>query len=335
MSIRQTSSTASEDALSKKINLNVIQVSIRSKVVYDEILSKFSKLKQKQEDTYGTGLIKFTGNSWVSQSVFLGFCEGLNSGVLRFVGQDSLETFNEFRNTFINVAENKEKLTHLSISVIEGSFTLELFPDITTKESLTGLFEKTISSQKQKVPKIQMVKEDLYIGSKSTGNYMCISGTTKQGQLTQNFSFNVKLSPSFEKNTVLNLLVTNVNLTVQDVFAFLIVKKLSKTTLAELIYYVKDFLTRNHAVSSISEVGSTDPAYLSASGKTVSRSLTAVKNKLIKQDSSRAAQLILREWLLDLKKTEASKILEGDAFIQSLTLIFNSKEGSAKPPKSS
>lgn len=217
------------------------------------------------------------------------------------------------------------KFEGVRITSFKGSITLELPSNIVSREELLVEFKKTAEMQVQKNPKVTLLKNELVIGSNTAENFVSLSPNLVLNRLTS-INLTAKFSDrSDSKTRCLDLLLNNKD-NANKVWYHLIISVLSKLTPSVLFNLLGNFLSSTINVSNINMgAAKAGAASLSKDGQTVNRSLTAVKNKLLKESSSQETQKLLLDWLVELQGI-AANFKNGSTFLTDLKSVISSSQ---------
>nr|AWI68713.1 hypothetical protein [Pseudopediastrum boryanum]AWI68714.1 hypothetical protein [Pseudopediastrum boryanum] len=294
--------------LTEELALTSLAISIRDKKIYDEIAKKFKDLKASANG-YGVGAIVYQGFSWANDSVFLGWCDALQSGTFRFLGSDSKETLEDFRKNFINKKENLDKLEKLSVTGFEGVCELTI-SGVNLQSELDALFEETMEDQETKQPKVSLDKKGaLIIGSVSNKNYVKFSGISNKDKKLEKVILQAIIK--LDGAGLAYFLKFNPDSTPEDLLASLVNQKFSKIKMVGIVNIAQTQLAKFHKLSTIKEQFKKDAVETSKSGKTTHRALKTVENKLAKKNETEETQELLLKWLNALKAISVKGVFEG------------------------
>jgi hypothetical protein len=153
-----------------------------------------------------------------------------------------------------------------------------------------------ISQQEKKQPKLLHTKDGLQIGSKSTDNYIVLVPLSSSNGIVTKIQFVAKFS---KDSSFLKLCLANPGSKFEDILALFLIQFISKITLVGFLVDVKAALIENHKIGPIQEQKSTDA--LTKDGKTVQRSLSAVRNKLISSATEKETKELFLKWLVEIE----------------------------------
>lgn len=276
----------------KKIGTDLIKVYIKNLQAYEEIKKQFVP-SDSTVVSQGQGVFKYSGNSWEKGSIFCGYCASLEAGMVLFTGSSAAENFKNFEKTYLEKAKPEFLAAFSMTTTVSCIVSLN---DNYNEADFDSKFESLIAQQERKQPKIAKTKEGLQIGSKSTDNYSILVPIISSNGIVSKVQLVAKLT---KDKSFFELLASNAEASFEDVIALLLIQTLSKLTAVGLLIDVKTALIENHKVGQITDKKST--VVLSKDGKTVQRSLSAVRNKLIATATQKEAKELFFKWLGEIK----------------------------------
>jgi hypothetical protein len=282
--------------LTKNFQANSITIFCAVRETYDKIVAFFVP-KNAHETSYGTGIFKYIGSAWEEDGIFVGYCNAIQSGMVKFSGENANILFENFRSVYLNKEENKTNFDHFTLNAA-FSFALPLESPLSKLEIQT-LFEKLSKIQTTKIPKVSIDKKgDLYIGGKTSSNCISLSGNFSSKADDFSTTSYVRVEAKFEgPKDFLNLLLLNKEVEFIVVASSLLVKKLSKVKLIGLFEELRNVLISQHNFGNVIQMPEDTSKPTTKVGKTVYRSLVTIQNKLIAPNTSQETQQIVQKWV--------------------------------------
>lgn len=311
-------------SVTREIKLERASISIDSKQLYKEIFKKIVPSNATPAST-STGVFKHEGSSWEEGCIFMGWCDSLSKGVLIFTGDNASENLQNFRTLFLN-KENENSFLHLNF---DSSYVVGIpLEGPMSKLDIQNLFYKLSQVQKVKTPKVSIDKQgDFFIGGKTTGNFIRLSGNF--GKKSDDLSTTSSLRADFRfkaEGDFFILLLTNKEVGISAIALYALFRKISKIKFIGVLAELQNIIFSQHNFGQIVE-----PIYEAAKpqtkiGKTVSRALATIQNKLQLSETSKETQKIFQTWFSFLvKKLENDPTYE--QFLQECGKVFeNQKE---------
>ena len=276
----------------RAIGIDQIKIYVKNKAAFGNLEKKFVPTSNTRV-SIGQGVFKYDGFSWDKGNIFCGFCSSLGSGMIQFSGSDAAENYKGFETTYLKTVA-PELLSAFSLGTTV-SFVVSL-NDSWNEADVSAKFEKIIQQQERKQPKLAHTKDGLQIGSKSTDNFIVLVPMSSSDGIVTKIQFVAKIS---RDSSFFELSFANQDSKFEDILAFLLIQFLSKTTVSGFLLDVKTALIENHKIGPIQEKKAT--AVLSKDGKTVQRSLSAVRNKLISSATEKEAKQLFLKWLTEIE----------------------------------
>lgn len=322
------------DTLQKGLSLEILSISLKSVKNYKAVRDFFGS-QLNQEGTYGKGLLESKGFWNRERTLFVGENRKLESYVLCFFTEQSLEILEEFRRNFLNLNENKEMCDLFVISRLQTYFLHDVPPEFRQEHDYRAALRDTIGLQNKSLPKIIRENDSLYIGGK-TGSTILEIIAKPQTDFTVNRLVTKLTVKDRAGENAMKILSKSIEASFKTIVAFLAIQQISRTNLSDLLKYLRKDYSRDYAVGKVVNYAQEKSRATSSHGKYVLRALSGITNKFSKEDTYEEAQEIFLDWLYDLYfgNRMREKILKHDAFIiavQEIKLLENEGE----PPSSS
>jgi hypothetical protein len=289
-----------QSLVTRSLEVDKISVIVGSKQTYQEICNKIVPSTATPE-SLSVSVFKYVGKTWEGGSILAGFCDTLGKGIILFTGENAQKLFEDFRILFLS-EPNKDLYQNLTI---ESSLVVGLPLDSPhTKAEVTVLFEKLNQIQKTKNPKVSIDKNgNLYIGGKTTSNFICISGNfeKKADDLSTTRVLRVDLRFKGALDFFM-LLANNKEVEVSVLIVYEMLKRISKVKFVGVLSDMQKIFVSLNQFGKIAEPVDDDTKPKTKVGKTVSRSLAAVENKLKDFETSKETRQIIQRWLANLVK---------------------------------
>jgi hypothetical protein len=255
------------------------------------------------------------------RTVFLGVNKKLQTYLLAFSSDKSVELVELFRKNFLNLSENKELVELLSLASLDAYCIHPSPSSITNDEQLRLAFEETVQLQQKSVPKFT-----------KTANVLCIGGKTS--------AINVKLQPapaadlSVKKivsvlklkgskgDQFMALLRSSIDVNLKTLVAYTFINQLSRGNLSSILEHIRKDFIKDYDVGKVISYAQSKTRSSTTHGKYVQRALSGIRNKLLMQDVSSEIQSITVGWLTKLYQEDRSKIREGSSFFKSLLEVI-------------
>ncbi len=293
--------------------------------MYNKLSSEFVPSENATNGSIGKGMIKYTGKSWNNKELFVGWCDNIEGGVIQFTGLSVAENFEDFRKIFLNDSRNQSFFQDCGVTA-QLSFSVRLGQNLSNSQTL-HLYEDCVRMQRVKQPKVSIHKENLFIGSRSTGNYICISGgfnpKNTNDQLTDKLLITAKYTLSGA--TFLNALFHNQNVSIVSMCAKTMADRLSKIVFPTTLELVRNTLIVNNNVGSILLISGDLGKPTTKEGKTVARALSTIRNKLLNRQHFNEASILVTNWLRKLT-TDFATDGTFNSFFDGLKSIFGGKQ---------
>lgn len=315
---RQKKSNRSEPPLTTNLFVDFFSITCKNRELYEQIYAKYVPADARDYST-GTGIFKYEGKIWNNDSIFFGFCTSLNSGMFKFVGKEGLVQFENFRKDYLNSQD---------VSIFSNfNCTCQTYCAIplnqqVDKNQMLANFETIKEIQKKKQPKMVLKDEQFCIGSKNTGNFLNFSMLFAYESMVSRLKLFAKLS---KDQSFFELLSVNAQVSLTNIVAYSLYQTLSKFVLIGFLIEVRDCVSQNHNFAQVIEP-KTSKIPLTQAGKTVSRSLTTLRNKLLHEDHSSEAKTVFLQWLQSFYKLHAKSDLLKDLFANILRIFTNKSE---------
>lgn len=275
----------------QSIGTHSVKIYIKNVELYERIRKQVVPTNGKAQSV-GLGVFKYVGWEWEDGGIFCGYCDSLKSGLIQFIGDDAARNFESFQKSY---------LAKLEPQLLAGlSFGTTVSCGIRLNESwneaeVSEKFQKIIAQQEKKQPKFSHTKDGLQIGSKSTDNYIVIVPLSTSSGIVTKVQFVAKVT---KPSSILEFFIANQDSSLEDLLALGLIQFVSKLTLVGFLVDVKTSLIENHKIGKIQEKKET--TVLSKDGKTVQRSLSAVRNKLISTTTEKEAKQLFLAWLNEI-----------------------------------
>lgn len=289
-----------QSLVTRSLEVEKISITIGSKPSYTDIFSKIAPSTATPQ-SMSVSVFKYEGQTWEGGSIFMGFCETLGKGILLFTGENAQKLFQDFRTLLLN-QENKDLFQNLTF---EASLVVGVpLESPQTKTEVQALFEKLLQVQKTKNPKIAIDKNgNFYIGGKTTSNYIRISGNfeLKADDLstTRVLRLDVKFRGGLDFFMVL---ANNKEIGINSLTVYSVLKKISKIKFVGVLSEMQNIFVSQPQYGKIAEPIYDETKPKTKVGKTVSRSLAAVENKMKDFETSKETAQIFQRWLANLVK---------------------------------
>lgn len=319
-----------QSVVTRNLEVEKISVSTASKQTFDSICNKIVPSTATKE-SLSVSVFKFEGHTWEGGSIFAGFCAALGKGLILFTGENSQNLFEDFRILFLS-EPNQDLYQNLTI---ESSLVVGLPLDSPhTKADVTVLFNKLNEAQTTKNPKISIDKNGkFYIGGKTTPTHICISGNFEKKaddlSTTRVLRVDLKFKGALD---FFKLLANNKEVEVSVLIVYELLKRISKVKFVGILSDMQKILVSLNQFGKIAEPIDDDTKPKTKIGKTVSRSLAAVENKLKDIESSKETRQIIQKWLSNLvKQLKTDPTYE--QFLQDCSKCFQTQQEISSTPQ--
>lgn len=214
--------------------------------------------------------------------------------MLHFSGENANEFFGTFRTLLLEKENNEQVLQNFSIVAL-FSFGIPLESSL-TKLEITTLFERVCEIQRIKTPKVVLdSKGSLYVGGKTTSNYVAVSGNfgfrSNDFSTTRVLKVEAKLK---SEDYFLTLLKTNKDVELKDLASYVFLKKIGGVRFVGVLDDVRNIL-QNHNRQILEPVQENSKPTTKL-GKTIHRSLMTVENKVKTKETSKETIQIFQRW---------------------------------------
>jgi hypothetical protein len=301
------------------LGTNSVKIYVKNQAVFEEIQQTMVPSDAKSESV-GQGVFKYVGFMWENGKIFAGYCATLNSGIIIFSGDDATKNFENFRKIYLS----KSKPEFLNALNFRTTVSCVIpLKDAWNATDIPAKFERIIGLQEKKQPKFAQTKDGLQIGSKSTDNYITIVPLPSSNDVVTKVQLIAKIT---KPSSIYTFFLNNFETALEDLLASILIEFISNLTLGGFLLEIKTALIENHKIGKIQEQKAT--AVLSKDGKTMQRSLTTVRNKLIATATANEAKQIFLSWL-----TEIEILFKNDENFKQKLSTFN--KSVAQLPKES
>lgn len=278
--------------------VNVLRTSLASPEVVKSVL-EFFKTELTITDTYGNGLMAYTGKATPDKSVFVGTNTKLGLSVAVFNGSQGMALFEKFRNDYLNVAKNADKVAKITASSLDATFVSYKPSDVRVADDLQNRLEDIISKQVKSIPKLDLHKGALYIGGRTGNTSLSISGSV-QGDLSVKYVVTQLKLKDKSAQQFFDTLKTSLDSTTNAVIAYSMLEQLKRTSLTELTTDIRNRLVKEYDLAKVATVAQSKKRSTTSSGKFVLRALSGVTNKLRRSETRDEAGSLLVEWFKGL-----------------------------------
>jgi hypothetical protein len=307
---------------SRGLTLECLSFTVKTKNAFDLILNKF-KPDLSVACTYGAGLLAYNGFCSEDSNVFLGFCDSLQRGVVKFCHENSTAPSMKQLLKFLASSEFSQNIDDFAVTGIDCCLNLDCPPSIKSESDYTQVLQNTVKAQKKKSPKVYVsAKNELVVGTKSSGNNLIITGIKGKNSEIVKLSVQAKLAET-STNSILNTIKDNPNVNMLDIVAYFLDKSLSKITSTDFLSMLTTLLIRSHNISAIKDISQTKSKLKSKDATAASRSLSTVRNKLVNKEISQEIQETFMHWFEELMTTYKPKIVNYDNFIVNIQGVLD------------